>query len=100
MTTEIRDLPTLYLDQTDVNPAALAALPGERFQRWFIYPQYVAGESYWMASRNPDGDHAGYPPVASVTTVLPRLMVGDPGEIREDIRAAVERHATKHLGDA
>lgn len=100
MTTTTRDLPTLHLDQTDVpSEVAHGLIDGDRFQRWFVHIEAPCGVGFWTAGKHEldrNGNHA----FASVTVVLPTVMIGGAGEIREDVKAAVERHAEKHLGPA
>jgi hypothetical protein len=96
--TDTTKLPSLRLDQSGLDPHATAVLPGERSEQWYLFREYAAGETYWRASKT-KRDRDGRDPAATVEVVLPNLMFGGEDEIRDDVAAAVERHAARHLGD-
>jgi hypothetical protein len=97
MTEAIRQLPTIRLDQQ-----GLTSDPSEgsdRTTEYKIYLDHVSGILSWSAFQSSRHPHTGEFPTASVTVVLPTVMIGSIEDIHRDIRDAVERHATRVLGD-
>ncbi len=91
-------LPTLVLDQQglSVDPSTGPRSP----QPWFVHWTSYAGVACYSASHQFIGRRDGSHPIATVDVILPDVMIGSEDEIRQDTRAAVERHAAKHLGPA
>jgi len=90
-------LPPLVLNQQGLS-ADLST--GRRSpQLWFIHWSFCAGVAFYSASHRFHGNDGSHP-IAAVDVILPDTMVGTEQEIRDDVRSAVERHATKHLGPA
>ena len=86
-------LPDLVLGQQGVTD-----LGGEtrKPRLWFVWEVYHAGIWTYEAGSN-FLSYQGEKPVATVSIVLPLVMVGSEQEIHDDMRSAAIRHATKHI---
>jgi hypothetical protein len=90
----IPQLPELVLDQQGLSTDPSRG--DRRTKMWFVHESFYAGVLVYDGGTSYIS-HQGQHPVATVTIVLPTVMVGSEQEIYNDVRAAVERHAAKHL---
>jgi hypothetical protein len=90
----VRELPPLTLGQERI------ALPADmtRDEEWFIHAAYYAGATVYEPSHHSTRD--GEPAEARVRVTLPTLTAGTAEELYDDVRAALRRHAEKHIGPA